>query len=116
MSLNPSEIARGNAKGLWVIAPSLTPAIVAPNTSAEQTFTVKGLRLGDYVGVNKPTTQAGLAIVGSRVSAADTLAITFGNLTSATITPTAAQTYTVQVARPVNIDSNVSNLASIPVA
>ncbi len=116
MSLSPSEIPRGNVKGLWVIAPTLTPAIVAPNTSAEQTFTVTGLRLGDAVSVNKPTAQAGLAIVGSRVSALSTLAITFGNLTSATITPTAAQVYTVKVARPVNIDSNVSNLASIPVA
>ena len=49
----------------------------------------------DAVIVNKPTAQAGLGIVGARVSAADTLAITFSNNTGSGITPTASEVYKV---------------------
>lgn len=73
----------------------LTPVAVAPNTSAEQTFTVPGLPSGTPVIVNKPSAQNGLSIGGARVSALNTLAITFVNNTAATITPTAAETYTI---------------------
>jgi len=73
---------------------ALSPAIVAANTTAEQTFTVTGLESGDtIITVNKPTAQAGLGIAGFRVSAANTLAITFSNNTAAGITPTAAELY-----------------------
>jgi len=78
---------------------TLSPASVANATSAEQTFTMTGLLTTDFVYVNKPTAQAGLGIVGARVSAADTLAITFMNATAATITPTASQVYIVNVQR-----------------
>jgi hypothetical protein len=74
---------------------ALSPALVAANTSAEQTFTVNGLAVGDFAAVSKPTTQAGLVIGGARVTAANTLGITFGNLTGVGITPTAAETYLV---------------------
>lgn len=89
----------GNCVKEAVVTTTLSPAAVSPNTSAEQTFTVKGLLVGDWVAVNKPTAQAGLSIVGTRVSAADTLAITFGNLTASSITPTASQEYLVNVLR-----------------
>ena len=87
---------------IWKVASltaTLSPTSVANAVTAEQTFTVTGLLTTDFVWVNKPTTQAGLLIGGSRVSAADTLAITFGNVTAATITPTASQVYVVFVAR-----------------
>lgn len=73
---------------------TLSPSIVAANTSAEQTFTVTGVTTGDVVVVNKPTAQAGLGIVGVRVTAADTVGITFMNATGSGITPTASQVYT----------------------
>lgn len=63
------------------------PAAVSANTSAEQTVTVTGLQTTDIVYVNKPTTDAGLGIVGARVSAANTLAVTFGNFTGLSINP-----------------------------
>src|SRR5580658_5967261 len=91
----------GNVSGLFLINLTLTPASVAGGTtagsSAEQTFTCPGVRLGDFVDVSKPTTQAGLVIGNTRVSAANVLAINFGNLTSTTITPTAGEVYSVQV-------------------
>lgn len=80
---------------LYRLTTSLTPASVAANTTAEQTFTLSGLVVGDAVFVSKPTAQAGLGIVGVRVSAVDTLAITFANNTGSPIVPTAAETYTV---------------------
>jgi len=97
-----TTVVRGNIAGSYLLGPTLSPTSVANATTAEQTFTVKGLLVGDYVNVTKPTTQAGLGLVNSRVSAADTLAITFANTTAATITPTASEIYTVAVDRPTN--------------
>lgn len=69
------------------------------STSNEQTATIPGLKTTDIVvGISKPTLQAGLAVGTGRVSAADTISVTF--ITSgATVTPTAAEVYTVLVAR-----------------
>lgn len=82
-------------KGFPTITASLTPAPVGPATIGEQLFTVAGLRVGELVQVSKAAQQAGLDIVGCRVAGANSLGITFANVTTATITPTAAQTYTV---------------------
>lgn len=65
----------------------LTPVAVAAATTAEQTFTVPGLDPKDKVIVNGPQPVAGTGIVNARVSAADTLAITFVNVTAAAVTP-----------------------------
>ena len=102
---NPSTIPRGNTAGLWLLGVTLSPGLIAPDTSAEQTFTVNGLHLGDFVDINKPTSQAGLGIVGVRVAAKDTLAINFINATAATITPTASEAYILQVQRADNLNS-----------
>ena len=90
----------GNLPKQAVISVTLSPSAVSANTSAEQTFTVNGLEAGDHVAVNKRTAQAGLGIVGVRVSAANTLAITFGNFTASPITPTASEVYKVLLSRP----------------
>ena len=69
---------------------TLTPTSVAANTTAEQTFTVTGLVAGSMVWVNKVSSfTSGLAILGVRVSAANTLSINFGNLTGTAIVPPA---------------------------
>lgn len=99
----PTSLAIGGGTAItkmMVYTPTLSPAIVAANTTAEQTFTVTGLTTADTIcAVNKPTAQAGLGIVGMRVSAADTLAITFSNNTGAGITPTASQVYRIVAVR-----------------
>lgn len=77
-----------------VISKSLDVASVSANTTAEQTFTVTGLKTSDFVSVVKPTHSTGLGIVNVRVSAADTLAITFMNATGSGIDP-AAETYLI---------------------
>lgn len=70
-----------------VYAATIDPASIAATTTVEQTFTVTGLTTGDKVFVNKPTVTAGVGIVNARVSAADTLAITFVNATAGAIDP-----------------------------
>ena len=75
------------APTLMKITQTLTPAQVAANTSAEQTFTVPGLLAGTTVFVDKPSLTANLTVAGARVSAANTLAINFANNSGATITP-----------------------------
>ena len=96
----------GNLVKQSVISVTLSPVAIVLNTTAEQTFTVNGLLPGDFVSCNKPTAQAGLGIVGCRVSAANTLAITFSNNTGSSITPTAAQVYKILVTRP---DSTITD-------
>lgn len=75
----------------YVITIKLTPAAVGANTTAEQTFNVPGVNVGDSVDVNKASHQTGLSIGNVRVSAANTLAIQFVNTTAGSITPTAEQ-------------------------
>ena len=74
---------------------TLTPAAVAANTTAEQTFAVTNVAVGDIINVNKPTSQAGLGLAGVRVASAGNIGITFVNATAASITPTAAEVYQV---------------------
>lgn len=93
-----TQAAIGNMWKEGVFTLTLSPASVANATSAEQTFTFTGMLATDYVNVNKPAAQAGLGIVGARAGAGY-IGITFGNFTSATITPTATEVYTVYVAR-----------------
>jgi len=88
----------GNVSGVYALEASLTPAEVATITTAEQTFTVAGLKATDMVYVNSPSHVAGVALANARVSAADTLALTFVNPTAAGVTP-AAGTYTITVVR-----------------
>lgn len=84
----------------WAVCTlSINVASVDANTTAEQIFTLTGVKPGDYVGVNKPSCDAGLGIGGVRVSAADTIAITYINATGSAIDP-AAETYTIWVMRP----------------
>ena len=77
--------------GVRQYSTTISPAIVNANTTAEQLFTVTGVLVGDFVFVNKPTTQAGLGICGARASAANQIGITFNNNTASGITPTASQ-------------------------
>lgn len=97
----PLVAAVGNVAQEYLLNVPLSPAQVAANTTAEQTFTVSGLLVGDFVEVNKPSVQAGLGIVNTRVSAANTLAITFANNTASPITPTASEVHYLCVTRPI---------------
>ena len=57
------------------------------------------LRTGDFVTINPPSITSGVGIVGARVSANGTLAITFSNSTAGSLTAPAG-TYVIKVDRP----------------
>ena len=89
------QVLRHNQSAPSVISTALlTPVSVAANTSAEQTFTVPGLVSGQSVGINKPSLTPGIVMGGCRVSATNTLAVNYMNLTAAAIIPP-AETYTI---------------------
>lgn len=95
-----ANVALGNLANLFYLrvpVPAGAAFAAGPNTT-ERTYTVSGLRLGDSVFVNKPTNQSGVAIGNVRVSAADTLAISFV-ITNGTPTLT-AEDYLLMVCRP----------------
>jgi len=54
-------------------------------TTVEATTTVTGLVVSSSVLVNKPSLTPGIMVVGARVSAANTLAITYANLTGLSV-------------------------------
>lgn len=92
-------VLHGNSFASGVVTLALTPASVAPNTTAEQLFPVVGVQVGDFISINKPSGQAGLGIVGARVSAAGSVGITFINATAGAIVPTAGESYMIRYIR-----------------
>lgn len=100
-------------RGVPTISATLTPASVAPNATVEQQFTItptaaapQGIPVGSLVQVSKPTQQAGLDIVGCRAVSNNVVGITYANVTAATITPTAAESYTIQALQPLDAHNN----------
>ena len=90
------EVLRHNALGPVAVqtATLTTSTSIAANTSAEITYTVPNLISGTFVGINKPSLTQGLVPAGCRVSATNTLAITFMNITGAAIVPP-SEVYTI---------------------
>jgi hypothetical protein len=79
-------------------AATLSPSAVAPNTCAAQSFAVTGVQSSDIVlKAQKPSEQNGLALIGGRATAANTVALDFCNNTASSITPTAHEAYTFVV-------------------
>jgi hydrogenase maturation factor len=97
-----------NEDRFGVVTFTFDPASVAAATSAEQTVTVSGLKTGDVVALTKPTATAGVGIVNVRVSAANTLAVTFMNATASSVDP-ASETYTLFWFRPEKTVSGAVN-------
>lgn len=92
-------IIQGNAYGVYVLKANITPSSVATITTAEQTFALPGVRAGDSVTVTPPGHQAGVAAAAARVTAKNTVGITFVNPTAGNVTPSAGD-YIFTVIRP----------------
>lgn len=89
----------GNILGMAVIQVPLTPVSVNANTTVEQTFTVSGVKLTDYIELAPPSLVTGILVAESRVTAANTIAISFANVTAGPLTPPVG-TYQFLVIRP----------------
>jgi hypothetical protein len=92
-------LPRGNIARIFAISVTFNPASVATITTAEQTTTIQGLLVGDFVLWQKPTNTAGVGVVNARVSAANTLALTFVNPTAGAV-DAASEVWTFLVFRP----------------
>lgn len=102
-----------STRGVPTISATLSPAAVAPNSTIEQQFTItptaaspQGIIPGSLVQVSKPTQQAGLDIVGVRAVSNNVVGVTFANVTAATITPTASESYTFQSLQALDAHNN----------
>jgi len=65
---------------------------ISANTTGIVSVSVPGVKVGDFVYANKPSHSAGLGLANARVTAADTVELTFINTTGSAIDP-AAETY-----------------------
>lgn len=95
------QLPTGNIWKSGVFDITLSPSAVNTITAPEQTFAATGIGLltTDQVHVQCMAPLAGVGILNSRVSAADTLAIQFVNPTAGNLTPTASTIYRVTVIR-----------------
>ena len=98
--MSSTTIARGNAHETFYIAPNITPAAVAANTTAVQTFALPGLQTTDIImpagyTANQTT---GIFTVEVDCLTANVLTVQFGNVTSGSLTP-AAGIYEFQIVR-----------------
>lgn len=84
-----TNIIRGNIQSIKHVRVTIDPAAIAAATSANNsvTATVPGLKTTDLVVPFKPTTTAGVTVVGARPSAANTLQIVLGNFTAGSLDP-----------------------------
>ena len=98
-----TTICRGNILYNILVGATLTPVAVAQNTTAEQSFTVQGLQVNDFVQVACQIAQtAGVGINNARVPAANTLTVAFTNNTGGSLTPVSGS-YSIEVNRPENL-------------
>lgn len=104
---NPSQVTAAFALGQSAVvlySTAQTPSAVAANSTPEQAFTVTGVLAGSVVHViraSAPTGgQAGLGIVGARVSAASTVQVNYCNVTANSITPTAENYLVIEIRGP----------------
>jgi hypothetical protein len=112
-AVQQADLSAEGTAGLnaYALTAALSPAIVAANTQAEQTLAFAGTLTTDVpLSIIKPTAQAGLGITGVRIPSAGNVAINFANDTAGGITPTAAETYTLNVLRAGRINLNVSGI------
>ena len=98
-----TTIARGNALSTFYISPTFSnPSnTLAANTTTAVSYTVPGLLTTDLVFVQgvSGTQTAGVVIAEADCTAANTLQIQFGNLTSnASLVPASGQ-YVIQITR-----------------
>jgi len=99
--MTSTTINRGNIATTILMSLALTPVAVGATTSAEQTFSVPGLLVGDQVSALQfqGAWTVLIDIVNLRVSAAGTLSVSFQNNTGGSLTPPAGN-YLLEVNRP----------------
>ena len=91
-------IISSNILGLKILQATVDLGSVAANTSEEETFTLSGVQVGDFVVVQKEDLEAGIILGSARVEAADTVTVEVINATGSAV-DAASATMKVLVAR-----------------
>lgn len=112
--INNADMPPQAAKALLAVVPRFikvnigTPAAVPTISTLAHSVTVNGVAVGDFVAAVKPTEQTGIVVASCRVSAANTVIVTFANPTAGNITPTASEIYLIlHVPAQFNSQTNV---------
>src|SRR6267142_1688522 len=99
-----STISRGNILNEVLLNVTLTPAVVAANATATQTFALPGALTTDYIADMSTATSAqigNILVVGCWVSQAGVVAIQFMNTSAVAVTPVSGG-YSCNLIRPEN--------------
>ena len=98
--MSSTTVTRGNSHETFYIAPSITPAQVAANTTAVQTFALPGLQTTDIIIAQGyiANQSTGIFIAESDCLTANVLTIQFGNCSGTAATP-ASGVYEFQIVR-----------------
>lgn len=87
-----TTIPRGNILNTVMFAVTLSPApqSVGGAITAEQSFTIQGLKVGDYLACQCASAQtAGISVANVRITADNTATLAFNNSTAGALTPVA---------------------------
>lgn len=87
-----------NILGLKILNATVDLGSVAANTSEEETFTLTGVKVGDFVIVQSDDLEAGIILGSARVEADDTVTVEVVNATAGAV-DAASSTMKVLVAR-----------------
>lgn len=70
---------------------NVSPALITANTVSHETYTVNGLYSDMAIHIVEPVRQAGIQMLGGRVTGVNSLEVDWWNTTGGSITPTAGQ-------------------------
>lgn len=83
-----TTVVRGPLDAVKIFQINITPTSVPAQNSNEQTFTVIGINPGDYINLGSAAAQTAGIVVGScRITAPNTLAVQFVNVSGAAVVP-----------------------------
>lgn len=104
-------IISGNITNIDLIQVTWDIPSITANTTQESTFTVSGVKTGDYVAVVNTSLNAGAIFGTARVTAANTVGVQLGNFTGSAIDP-ASKTVQVLRIRPEGVPSAQTKLSN----
>lgn len=90
--------------------PSVPVPNVAANATANQTFTIPGVLVGDLIGWNQQGTIAGLSVDNIFVSASNVVTFFWSNATVGAINGSANQAFVISVCRAENANLGLTQL------
>lgn len=92
-------IIAGNIASINLVGATVDLGSVAANTSEEETFSLVGVKIGDYISVQSDDLEAGIILGSARVEANDVVTVEVVNATASPV-DAGSSTMSVLVIRP----------------